>query len=78
MVDPQLRWPSTPGETPIPQARVILFGSHARNDANPESDLDLLVIEPEVENAAMESVRLHRTQRGLGIPADVALGISRP
>lgn len=56
-----------------PEARVILFGSHARDDASPESDLDLLVIEPEVENAATESVRLHRTLRGLGIPADVVV-----
>lgn len=56
-----------------PEAQVILFGSHARDDANPGSDLDLLVIEPEVENAAMESVRLHRTLRGLGVPADVVV-----
>jgi HEPN domain-containing protein len=47
-----------------PDARVILFGSHARDEADPHSDLDLLVIEPKVENAAVESVRLHRTLRG--------------
>jgi predicted nucleotidyltransferase len=29
-------------------AQVILFGSHARGDAGPGSDLDLMVIEPEV------------------------------
>lgn len=56
-----------------PGARVILFGSHARAEGDPRSDLDLLVIEPEVENAAMESVRLHRTLRGLGVPADVVV-----
>lgn len=56
-----------------PEARVILFGSHARDQATPGSDLDLLVIEPEVENAAIESVRLHRTLRGLGVPADVVV-----
>lgn len=56
-----------------PDARVILFGSHARDEADSQSDLDLLVIEPEVENAAMESVRLHRTLRGLGVPADVVV-----
>ena len=26
--------------------KVILFGSHARGDASPDSDLDLLVIAP--------------------------------
>jgi predicted nucleotidyltransferase len=56
-----------------PKARVILFGSHARADADPQSDIDLLVIEPEVENAADESVRLRRTLRGLGVPADVVV-----
>ncbi len=47
-------------------SRVILFGSHARGAANEHSDLDFLVIEPSVENWALESVRLHRTlQRGV-------------
>jgi predicted nucleotidyltransferase len=54
-----------------PGTRVILFGSHARGDASKHSDLDFLVIEPEVENAAEESVRLRRTLRGLLFAADV-------
>jgi predicted nucleotidyltransferase len=54
-----------------PGARVILFGSHARGDADRHSDLDLLVIEPQVENAVEEAARLHQTLRGLRIPADV-------
>lgn len=51
--------------------RVILFGSHARGEAGKHSDLDFLVIEPEVENATEESVRLRRTLRGLLLAADV-------
>lgn len=54
-----------------PEARVVLFGSHARGEAGPESDLDFLVIEPDVQNRHRESVRLRRTLRGLDIPADV-------
>jgi predicted nucleotidyltransferase len=54
-----------------PGARVVLFGSHARGDAGPRSDLDFLVVEREVENTAMESVRLDRALRGLGVAADV-------
>jgi uncharacterized protein len=54
-----------------PGTRVILFGSHARGEASKHSDLDFLVIEPEVENAAEESVRLRRTLRGLLFAADV-------
>lgn len=56
-----------------PGARVILFGSHARGEADPHSDVDFLVIEPHVDDEAGESVRLHRELRGLRIPADVVV-----
>jgi uncharacterized protein len=54
-----------------PGSHVVLFGSHARGEAGPRSDLDFLVIEPEVEHPAAESVRLGRALRGLGVAADV-------
>lgn len=54
-----------------PASRVILFGSHARGEAGPLSDLDLLVVEPAVDDPVKESVRLRRTLRGLGLFADV-------
>lgn len=54
-----------------PDAEVILFGSHARGEANQHSDVDFLVVEPEVANEAEEAVRLHRTLRDLRLPADV-------
>jgi predicted nucleotidyltransferase len=50
-----------------PGARVILFGSHARGDAGPDSDVDLLVVEPRVD----EIVRLQRVLAPLRLPADV-------
>lgn len=56
-----------------PSARIILFGSHARGDAGRHSDLDFLVVEPEVEDEGEESVRLRRTLRGLRVPADVTV-----
>jgi predicted nucleotidyltransferase len=59
-----------------PDSQVILFGSHARGEANSHSDVDFLVVEPEVDNEAEESVRLHRTLRDLRVPADVIV-ISR-
>ena len=52
-------------------AQVILFGSHARGDAGARSDLDFLVVESEVDNAAEESVRLRRALRGMRLAADV-------
>jgi predicted nucleotidyltransferase len=52
-------------------AKVILFGSHARGDADDGSDFDFLVIERDVENRLAEAVRLRRALRGLGAPVDV-------
>lgn len=54
-----------------PQARIILFGSHARGEAGEHRDLDLLVIEPSVEDPARESVRLRRALGDLVLAADV-------
>ena len=54
-----------------PGARVILFGSHARGEAGPDSDVDLLVVEPRVEDHHREVVRLQRVLAPLRLPADV-------
>ncbi|MEA2254503.1 MAG: uncharacterized protein QOG35_548 [Solirubrobacteraceae bacterium] len=54
-----------------PSARVVLFGSHVRGDAGPDSDLDFLIVEPDVADAGEEAVRLRRALRGLRVPADV-------
>jgi uncharacterized protein len=56
-----------------PDSRVILFGSHARGEASPQSDVDFLVVEPDVEDEAGESVRLMRELRDLRIPVDVVV-----
>ena len=52
-------------------AKVILFGSHARGDADEGSDFDFLVIEREVDDRLAESVKLRHALRGLGVPVDV-------
>jgi len=51
--------------------RILPFGSYARGDAGEDSDLDLLVIEPQVADRAAEMVRLRRALRPLRIPVDV-------
>ena len=51
--------------------RVILFGSAATGAMGPDSDLDLLVIEPGVTSAREENIRLRAALGDLGIPIDV-------
>jgi len=52
-------------------SEVILFGSHARKEAGPDSDLDFLVVEPSVKSRRAEMVRLRDALRPLHIPVDV-------
>jgi predicted nucleotidyltransferase len=56
-----------------PDARVILFGSYARGEAGPGSDLDLLVIEPELKQRTAEFVRLRKALGEVGVPVDLIL-----
>jgi predicted nucleotidyltransferase len=60
-----------------PGSQVILFGSYARGDANADSDVDFLVVEPTLKSRRAEMVRLRMSLRPLGIPAEV-LVVSRP
>lgn len=41
--------------------RIILFGSHARGTAEPDSDVDLLVVMPHAEHASRKAAEI--TQR---------------
>lgn len=54
-----------------PDAKVILFGSRARGEAHADSDLDLLVIEPELKSRRVETARLREALGNLGIPVDL-------
>ena len=53
--------------------QVILFGSHARGDARADSDIDLLVVFPHVENAFAQAVAIRSELRGLGVAKDVVV-----
>lgn len=51
--------------------RVILFGSHARGDARPDSDVDLLVVLPQVENKRESAVQIRQVLADLPVSKDV-------
>ncbi len=51
--------------------QIILFGSYARGDNGPDSDLDLLVVLRAVQSTRAESNRLRRALRGLLVPVDI-------
>ena len=53
--------------------RIILFGSWARGSAHPDSDLDLLVVLPQVENKRHATVEILRVLNGLPISKDVVV-----
>lgn len=56
---------------------VILFGSRARGDARPGSDVDLLIVEPEPfspqRSRRQETARLYLALRKLAIAKDLLL-----
>jgi predicted nucleotidyltransferase len=54
-------------------AKIILFGSHARGEAGLESDIDLLVVLPEVANKRQAAVAIRRILRDLPVPKDIVV-----
>jgi uncharacterized protein len=57
----------------VPNGDVILFGSRARGEARPDSDLDLLVIEPDFGQRGEEYGRLRKELRGLDVAIDLVI-----
>jgi predicted nucleotidyltransferase len=51
--------------------RVILFGSHARGDAGPDSDVDLLVVLPHVENKREAAIAMRQALAEAPAPKDI-------
>lgn len=52
-------------------ARVFVFGSRARGEHRPESDLDLLVIQAAVQDRLVETMRLRDAVGAVDVPVDL-------
>jgi uncharacterized protein len=51
--------------------RVLVFGSYARGEAQPGSDLDLLVVLPKVDHKREAAVAMRRVLVDLPVPHDL-------
>ena len=51
--------------------RIMLFGSRARGDADPESDFDLLIVAPSSLPRWKRTVPIYRLLAGMGVGKDV-------
>jgi uncharacterized protein len=57
-------------ETAQPE-KIILFGSRARGDARPDSDIDILVIKDSTEPGYCRDAALYLALAGLNVPVDL-------
>ena len=53
--------------------RIILFGSHARGDAGPDSDVDLLVVMPFFGSKLEKQLEIRLALRSIHIPKDIVV-----
>ena len=53
--------------------RIILFGSWARGQARPDSDLDLLVVLPRVDNKRQAAIRIGNALSDLPVSKDIVV-----
>jgi Predicted nucleotidyltransferases len=53
--------------------RIILFGSAARGQMGPHSDLDVLVVMPDGAHRRQTARRIYRVLSGLGVSKDIVV-----
>ena len=59
--------------TSVRPLRIILFGSAARGELGPDSDLDVLVVMPQGTHRRKTAQQLYRQIAGLGMPFDIVV-----
>jgi predicted nucleotidyltransferase len=53
--------------------QIILFGSHARGDAGPDSDVDLLIVMPFFGSKREKQVEIRLALSSIRIPKDIVV-----
>lgn len=53
--------------------QIILFGSHARGDAGPDSDVDLLVVVPVMGSRREKAIEIGVALHGIRVPKDIVV-----
>src|SRR5438128_140066 len=56
--------------------QIILFGSQARGDAGPDSDIDLLIVMPVAGCKREKRLEIRRALRAIPVPIDII--VTRP
>ena len=56
--------------------KIILFGSHARGEAGPDSDVDLLVVMPVKGSKRAKQLEIRAAVHNIQVPKDIV--VSRP
>jgi predicted nucleotidyltransferase len=51
--------------------RIILFGSHARGDAGPDSDVDLLIVMPVTGSKREKAIEIDVALHDIRVPKDL-------
>jgi predicted nucleotidyltransferase len=58
--------------------RILVFGSYARGEARPGSDLDLLVVLPHVEDKRATTIAMSRALAALHLPIPSDIVVTTP
>ena len=53
--------------------RIVLFGSRARGDARPDSDVDLLVVMPDGTDETRATIAMHALLHTMPLPKDIVV-----
>jgi uncharacterized protein len=53
--------------------QIVLFGSHARQEATQDSDVDILVVLSEAEDKRRSAIEIRRSLRGFPISKDIVV-----